>query len=110
MKDLQVQLIRPPVAVGHASSGCVSCGSGLGAHHGAFTDVIHILVWFGIGLIEKLVGFLRCLLLRETVGTGAPIDHLRFVDLEPRIDTGGQTRGLADGAIDVDRFSTSSAD
>src|SRR6266852_1527114 len=42
---------------------------------------------------------------RETLGTGAPVDHLRFIDLVTRGVGGGQARGVADGAVDVDRFS-----
>ncbi len=61
-------------------------------------------------MAESLVWFGRGLLLRETVGAGPPIDDLRLVDLEPRVGTGRQARSLANRAIDVARFPTSSAD
>ena len=48
--------------------------------------------------------------LREALGTGAPIDHLRLIDLEPRVVGGGQAGGCTDGAVDIDGFPTDSAD
>jgi hypothetical protein len=43
---------------------------------------------------------------RVTIGTGAQVDHLRFIDLVTRGLGGGQARGVADGAVDGDRFSS----
>ena len=51
MEDAQVELVRPPVAVGHGRGGGVAIrGSGV-AHHGAFGDVGHIGLfgWSGRG-------------------------------------------------------------
>ena len=42
---------------------------------------------------------------RETLRTLAPVDHLRLIDLVTRCVGGGQARGVADGAVDVDCFS-----
>jgi hypothetical protein len=47
---------------------------------------------------------------RETLGAGAPVDHLRFIDLVTRVGAGGQARGVADGAIDIDRFPACATD
>src|SRR3954453_95131 len=47
---------------------------------------------------------------REPLGTGAPVDHLRLIDLVTRVGGGGQARGVADGAVDVDRFGASATD
>ena len=41
-----------------------------------------------------------------TIGTGAPIDYLRLIDLEPCGVSGDQAGSFADGAIDISRFST----
>lgn len=49
MKDGEVQLVRPPVAVGHGAGGGVAAWAGLGSHHGAFAEVFHGFVW-GVGL------------------------------------------------------------
>ena len=42
---------------------------------------------------------------RETLRTRAPVNHLRLIDLVTRGVGGGQTRGVANGAVDIDRFS-----
>src|SRR5256885_553654 len=47
---------------------------------------------------------------RETLWTCAPVDHLRLIDLVTRVGGGGQARGVADSAVDVDRFSARAAD
>src|SRR5438132_13952870 len=47
---------------------------------------------------------------RETLGTGAPVDHLRLINLENRVGGGGQARGVAGGAVDIDRFSAGATD
>src|SRR5262249_52463386 len=47
---------------------------------------------------------------RETLGTGPPVDHLRLVDRVTRVGGGGQARGVADGTIDIDRFSAGATD
>jgi hypothetical protein len=47
---------------------------------------------------------------RETLGTGAPVDHLRLIDLVTRVGGGGQARGVADGAIDIYCFSARATD
>ena len=42
MKHAEIQLIRPPVSDRHRPGGGVTVGSGgLGAHHGAFAEVVH---------------------------------------------------------------------
>ena len=47
---------------------------------------------------------------RETPGTGAPVDHLRLIDLVTRVGGGGQARGVADGTVNIDRFSAGATD
>ena len=47
---------------------------------------------------------------RETLGTCAPVDYLRLIDLVTRVGGGGQARGVADGTVDVDRFSARATD
>ena len=41
MQNLQVQLLRPPVAIRHGSGGSVALRTRLGAHHRALADVFH---------------------------------------------------------------------
>lgn len=47
---------------------------------------------------------------RETIGAEPPINDLGLVDLKPRVVGGGEARRVADGAIDIDGFSTGAAD
>ena len=47
---------------------------------------------------------------RQALGTRSPVDHLSLIDLITRIVGGGQARGVADGAVDVDGFSTAATD
>ena len=46
----------------------------------------------------------------DALRAGAPIDHLRLIDLEAAIRAGGQAWGVADGAVDIDRFPAAAAD
>ena len=39
MKDMEVQLIRPPIPSGHGPGDRMPVGSGLNAHHRAFADI-----------------------------------------------------------------------
>jgi hypothetical protein len=55
-------------------------------------------------LIRLIRGFSALFRRFTTFGTGAPIDHLRFVDQITGVTRGGQAGGLAHGAIDVDRL------
>ena len=52
MKDFEVQLVRPPVAVSHGSGCGVTSGASLRAHHGAFADVIHRFIGFLLGGLD----------------------------------------------------------
>jgi hypothetical protein len=46
----------------------------------------------------------------ETLRTRAPVDDLRLIDLIAGVVGGGQARGVANRAVDVDRFSAAAAD
>jgi len=46
----------------------------------------------------------------EALGTGAPIDDLRLINVETGTGGGGQARGGTDGAVDVGRFSAGATD
>src|SRR5690606_888251 len=46
----------------------------------------------------------------EAVGAGAPVDDFSFVDAVAGVGGGGQARGVAGGAIDVDGLAAGAAD
>ena len=51
MENVEVELLRPPVAIGHGTGCSVAGGGGLSSHDWALTDVIHGLIGFGFGLV-----------------------------------------------------------
>ena len=50
------------------------------------------------------------LVLQTTLRAGAPVNHFRFLDVETVMIGGVEAGRLAHGAVDIDRFSASSAD
>ena len=53
---------------------------------------------------------INLLVLRTALRAGAPVDHFRFLDVETVVVRRVEAGRFADGAVDIDRFSASSAD
>ena len=47
----------------------------------------------------------RTLGCRDALGTGAPLYHLRLINLITRVGGGGQAWGFTDCSVEMDRFS-----
>ena len=104
-QDLQVELVRPPLAVGVALVGCVQA-----VRDRAFRPALRRRVFddywimvLGHGNPSGIRGGSRCSGTAGggTVGAQAPVDDLGLVDREAVVVGRGQAGRLADRAVDV---------
>jgi hypothetical protein len=115
VQDAEVQLLGPPVAVGHRSGRGCRPSPGTCSRLTSWTSLWFVMCSFRADVrpLHRLVGGVDRVGWRglvETLRAAAPVDDLGFVDDEARVVGGRQARGGADGAVDIDHAAAGAAD